>query len=277
MKMAKKTIASYLAPRDSDSNRSLQIHIGPTHIACAVTENDRPMAFEYFELEEEITAGNDLFYELKQDSQILTQHYQEVKVCYYGIQSLIVPQEKMNTEAADDYLTLLFGQMPGYHTKQEKIDVPANIFTVYRLDEAIHDHTLRHFPLHHTQHVYTTALQKLLSRRDIGGSFMQVSGYHDHILVILLKEEALQYVQFLPVGSTEDIVYHVLHVCEQYGVNKQELLLELAGFLPVNHASVPVLQELFPKMEWQDAAWMAELAASTYPLYYFTPFFNSVA
>lgn len=275
MKMARKTIACYSAPQENESNRSLRIDIGLHHVACAVSENDQPLAFEYFELDNEINTWNDIFFELKQQSVTLGQHYQQVTLHYHGMQALVIPREKWSTEAGEDYLTMVHGKLSGYHTRQEKGELPGDLYTIYRMEEQLHDQALRHFPLHQTQHIYTTVLNQLFKRRDIGGQFMQVTFYHGTLLFVLLKEERLQYIQVLPYSNADDVCYHVLHVAQQYGVEASEAYLEIAGVIEANDPVVHRLSELFPRAVWHEGNLAGTLNREGYPAYYFTPFFNT--
>mgnify|MGYP000515621530 CR=1 FL=1 len=105
----------------------LQFDIANDHIACSLINmgNQAVQAFEFFEWALEGSALENnweaIFSEAGAASNLLQKPVSAVQVFINSASAVIVPLEKFNTEAANDYLQLLFGPAVLATLKHEKI------------------------------------------------------------------------------------------------------------------------------------------------------------
>ena len=105
----------------------LQFDIANDHIACSLINmgNQAIQAFEFFEWETGASTQDNnwvqLFSEAAAISELLQKPVSAVQVFINSASAVIVPLEKFNTEAATDYLQLLFGPAIEATLKHEKI------------------------------------------------------------------------------------------------------------------------------------------------------------
>lgn len=173
--MARMTIAFYPStPLTGEQGRKLRVEIGQLYVACSITEQDQPIAFEFFELENDINDWSDVFFEIKNNSQLLNKYTGSINIYYNFKDVLLVPTEKLSSAAAEDYLTLIYGDSHKHEIKQDKLSDQSGIIAIYRIKKSIIDQAVRHFHLFQAQHLYTYILKGLFTRSNLPVNFLKV-------------------------------------------------------------------------------------------------------
>lgn len=132
--MAQKTIAFYPSTAIEPGNgKQMHMEIGPLHVACAVTADGKPYAFEYFELRDDINDWSDVFFELKNDSLLLDKNFGPVNIICNFREALLIPAEKSSNAAIEDYLSLIHGESGKDDIKHDKIATDPAMVNVYRI------------------------------------------------------------------------------------------------------------------------------------------------
>jgi hypothetical protein len=68
-------------------------------------------------------------------------------------------------------------------------------------------------------------------RSDVIGDHLFCIVSHNRIKVFLYKGNKLQIVQQFNYQSFEDVIYHLLNICEQHSMNPSEIKLQLKGMI----------------------------------------------
>ena len=166
----------------------LQFDISNNHIACSLINmgNQAVQAFEFFEWE---TGGSALennweaiFSEAGAASNLLQKPVSAVQVFINSASAVIVPLEKFNTEAATDYLQLLFG--PAIHAtlKHEKIKNTPSLINCYRIPTPLLDVLNTRYPLHQVSHAYTPNITGLYAEAVSDKPILKMQFYKIHFI-----------------------------------------------------------------------------------------------
>lgn len=277
--MANKTIGYYQQQNTSTTSPSgkLVVEISPRHIACLVknTETATVEAFELFDLELEMNDWSDVFYEVRQSSQLLNSTYAETHIFYNFNEAVLIPAAELKAAAAEDYLSLLFGESTKHEVKYDRIVSDHELINAYRIRRSLHELAGRYFVLYQIHHTYSRMLEDVLQNRK-AAAFIKVQFYSEHFIVIVLKDKKLQLIQSYGYKGSADILYHLLHIADQYGFDLTTIPLELSGMLDPQSTTFEQLQQVFGCIvfdEVTDQGIFKEMEG-TYPDHYFTPFYK---
>lgn len=278
--MARKTMAFYPpTPLSQEQGRKLRVEIGSLYVACSITDKDQSLAFEFFELENDINDWSDVFFEIKSNSQILNKYTGSVDILYNFHEVLLVPMEKLSSAAASDYLTLIYGDSPKYEIKHDKLADPLGIIMIYRVKTSIIDQAVRHFHLFQAQHLYTSIIKRLTARTDLPVNFLKVQVYPNSFIAVLMINQQLQMIQTFAFKTTEDACFYLLSMLKEHGITPQETQIEMSGFIEPHGDLHRRLQQLFTNRHFHNLPEESLLPGmlEEYHPHTFTPFFNTVA
>ncbi len=275
--MTRKTIGYYSNTNNSGDPARLILEISERQIACMVKgqEAQQLHAFELFEIEKQNNGWKEVFAALREESQILNRNYRETS-CYYNCEeALIIPAEKFNTGAAEDFLSLVYGEKPQHDVKHDTL-VQNEMVNAYRIPKLMHDLVGANFVLYKPHHSYSSLLDDILARPELPAEFIKLQLYSHHFILAFVKGGKLQLVRSFPYQSAEDILYYLVSIIQQFGVSATESHLEISGMLDADMISQRQLQKMFGHISFDtvsgDDAFIT--AVSLYPAYYFTPFYK---
>lgn len=276
--MARKTWAYYPStPIAAGQGQKLRVEIGSHYVACYISEEGQPIAFEFFELDNDINEWSDIIFEVKTNSLLLNSHSGNVDIRYNFKEVLLVPMEKLTSAAAADYLTLIYGESLNHEIKHDKIADQAGMLTIYRIRSSIVDQALRHFHLFQAQHVYTDIINQLLLRTDLPDNFLKIQVYPNSFISVLLIGRQVQMIQTFSFETTEDICYYLLTILKEHAVAINDTSLEMSGFIEPHGELHRRLQQLFHNRHFQNLPETSLLPGmlENNHSHTFTPFINS--
>ena len=263
----------------------LQFDISNNHIACSLINmgNQAVQAFEFFEWE---TGGSVLennweaiFYEAGAVSNLLLKPVSAVQVFINSASAVIVPLEKFNTEAATDYLQLLFG--PAIHAtlKHEKIKNTPSLINCYRIPTPLLDVLNTRYPLHQVSHAYTPNITGLYAEAVSDKPMLKLQFYKNHFIASLFVSSTLQFIQSFSFTSTEDICYHLLHMNASHQIDAANIKVNMMGFIDASSAAAICVEQMYPMVEYkkprQEKVLPAMFEAQT--SHFFTAFLKPLA
>ena len=263
----------------------LQFDISNNHIACSLINmgNQAVQAFEFFEWE---TGGSVLennweaiFYEAGAASNLLQKPVSAVQVFINSASAVIVPLEKFNTEAATDYLQLLFG--PAIHAtlKHEKIKNTPSLINCYRIPTPLLDVLNTRYPLHQVSHAYTPNITGLYAEAVSDKPMLKLQFYKNHFIASLFVSSTLQFIQSFSFTSTEDICYHLLHINASHQIDAANIKVNMMGFIDASSAAAICVEQMYPMVEYkkprQEKVLPAMFEAQT--SHFFTAFLKPLA
>jgi len=94
--------------------------------------------------------------------------------------------------------------------------------------------------------------------------------------VIVIKNGQLQLIQSYPCASQDDMLYYILSIVQQYGVQPEEIKIELSGQLDTRTQYYDYLRKMFSNIHFETVApekLMKELQEN-YTAHYLSTYFN---
>lgn len=263
----------------------LQFDIANDHIACSLINmgNQAVQAFEFFEWETEGSAlennWESIFSEAAAASNLLQKPVSAVQVFINNATAVIVPLEKFNTEAATDYLQLLFGPAVEASLKHEKIKNTPSLINCYRIPNGLLDVLNARYPLHQLAHAYTPNITGLYAEAVSVKPMLKLQFYKNHFIASLFVSSTLQFIQSFSFISTEDICYHLLHMNTSHQIDASNIKVNMMGFIDVSSAAAVCVEQIFPMVEYkkprQEKVLPAMFEAQT--AHFFTAFLKPLA
>jgi hypothetical protein len=235
----------------------LQFDIANDHIACSLINmgNQAIQAFEFFEWETGVSALENnwdaIFTEATAASSLLQKPVSAVQVFINNASSVIVPLEKFNTEAATDYLQLLFGPAIESTLKHEKIKNTSSLINCYRIPTSLLDVLNTRYPLHQLAHAYTPNITGLYAEAVSDKPMLKLQFYKNHFIASLFVSSTLQFVQSFSFTSTEDICYHLLHINTAHQIDAATIKVNMMGFIDASSAAAVCIEQIYPQVEYK--------------------------
>lgn len=276
--MAQKIIGFYSEDTHA-GNKRLVVEISHHQFACLVRniETEETEAFELFQLDEAQHEWNDVFYEIRQYSMLLNKPCNETCLFYNFEESMLIPAGQKNIVAAEDHLSLLFGESEQHELKYDKIGRKEQLINAYRIRRSIHELAGRYFPSHRAHHAYTNFTEEVLLHHEHEEQYLRLQFYSNHFVLALIKEKKLQLLQGFSYHTTEDVLYHVLNVAKQFSLTTKETPLEISGLFDRDTDLHRQLKQLFPVISFDEIIAgniLSQIIEAGYPAHYFTPFFK---
>jgi hypothetical protein len=256
----------------------LALEIGSDQIVCMVknTATSEIDAIELFQIDQTKVDWSDIFFEIKQNSKILGPSYADCSVFYNFEEAIVLPLSKMSATAAEDYLSLIYGEDERTNTKFDSINTSLPTVTIYRVKKSLTELLNRNFLLFKTQHSYTHILNDLLNRDHLPAVFLKLIVYQSHFVVVLLKDADLQLIQAYRFTSSDDILYFTISIANQSGVSPLQAQLELSGLVDFHTDLLEQLKKSFGIVSFDLVANQEAIIArpSNYSPYFLTPFYK---
>lgn len=265
-------------PKKTDQ---LAIEISSFQVVCLVknTLTAEMDALELFQMDKTHSDWSDIFFEIKQQSNILGQTYASTNIYYNFEEALILPLSKMSVSSAEDYLSLVYGEDQRTDTKFDKIDLTQPTVTIYRIKKSLSELLNRNFLLFTSQHSYTNILNDVFSREGLPPVFVKLIVYSKHIVIVLLKDGELQLIQSYQFQSPDDILYYCVSAVEQSGSTPVQAHLEISGLIDLQEGLLNQLKKSFGIISFDtipDGAF-ANSGPADYSTYFLTPFYKLMA
>ena len=215
-----------------------------------VDENKKLLTAAYFVLSH--TEGRNLADTIRDivDSQeILQLDFKESIVVYNFSESTLVPGTFYNHDANRDLVDLLFGNLKKGLVLSEK-DNESNLHTLYRVPAAVHSLLQQKFSAGKYWHIYTLWLSLLQKTEHEEMQSIYTVFAADKVLTAVYRNRALQLIQSFAYTTPEDVVYHLLHCCEQLGLSQDNCLLHISGYIDEDSALFTEIKKYFLRLEF---------------------------
>lgn len=234
-------------------------------------------AFELFTFPEtELTAFDKLFADISTDSQLLNEKYPAVNVFINNEFCMAVPAQKFEESLAKDFLHVAFGAVDDMVVMHSKIGPNASLVNLFGVPGNLIkelESRFQHFQVHHTW----ANILKILDNRNYQHvpCFMYVQFYNTYFVAVVIKNGKLQFIQNFIYDSPEDVLYHLLNITNQLGLDATELQLEVCGIIDANFKLFRELTSYFKNIVSNKPSIANVLInVEEYPGHYFSPFFN---
>ena len=256
----------------------LFIEIGNSELAFLVKGGKSMQidAFELFQLDKEAGDWPDIFFELRSLSWILDRSCTETHCFFNFREALIIPENKFSITAAEDFLSLVYGETTRDDIKYDTIHATEKMVNAYRIKKTLHEWVGRQFILYQPHHTYTQILSGLFAKEIPLTPFVKLQVYKEHIIVAVTKDSQLQLIQSFSYQNEEDILYHIMNISKQFNINKHAANLEISGRIYADTVLFRQLRTLFREVTVESVhpAVSAAFMPTDFPAHFFTPFYK---
>ncbi|MEJ7681681.1 MAG: DUF3822 family protein [Segetibacter sp.] len=279
--MPNKSFSIYNSDKDAiaDIDDRLVLEVGRTHMACIIKKEHKKTisAFELFSFTENEAADfAKLFKAVAADSKLLAKSYPATQVFINNETSLLVPIFNFNNEIAVNYLDVVFGEDPISKIQFEHLPVEPGMMNVYRVQEDLLNILYGNLTKVTLKHTWSNIIKTVISNiSSFPPEFIYIQFYNTSIIAVVMKDKKLQLIQSFIYEASEDVLYHLLNIAEQFKFNNDKLPLQISGLIDLNYTLYRELITYFRNVKVKNMDTSKLLPdIKEYPLHYFTPFFN---
>lgn len=276
--MANKIFSSYSSSKNKDAvnDQQLVVEAGARHMACIVKSGSKPTIKE-FELFRADTEGDvdfeAFFHNSLGNSQLLDKQYINTTVFVNNELSLLVPTEKLNKDNARDYLNLVLGDHYSGSIFRDELEQTGEMVNIYRIQpELIKAIDLK---VDLTRHTYSKIIDNIFEQHGSFSDLLKVLFYERLIIVVLVKNKKLHFIQTFTFQTPEDILYYLLSIAQRFQLNRDSLHVQLTGMFDSKSSMFSELRKFYNHISVEDAdTSFVHINTDGYPRHFFTPFFN---
>jgi hypothetical protein len=149
---------------------------------------------------------------------------------------------------------------------------------VYRIKKSVHEWVSRNFVLYKPHHIYTTIIQNIFSNDVPDIHYMKIQFYRQHFIAACIIDHKLHLIQTFQFNTETDILYHILRMIQQLGLDSTHSILGLSGEYDTSLSLHKELSKLFDQIiiENIEESDFIDPTQSNHPLHHFTPFYKLV-
>lgn len=270
------SISSPSNPSHINGQAILIAEISNTHLALLIKNDKSVDAFELYDIDTNKTTWQNIFAAVKNYSKILTFSYTQTTVYLNIAEALIVPSSKYSTESIETYLTAVFGSSASFKCSAEFVQIPQTPATIYRIPEQLDVLIKAVFADCNIKHTYTKALENLLGRDSMIMEIIKVQFYGKFMLVIVVSNNKLQLIQSYNYNSAEDVIYYLLNIVQEFGLNVKSTPVEISGLIDTKSKHFELLENVFGRLSMETLAGQGVFKdyLNVTNAHYYTPFYN---
>ncbi len=258
------------------ATNTLIAEIGNYHIALLTKTPQAIEAFELYDIDATKTNWQSIFAAIKNYSKILTQNYSQTTFYINIADALIVPQAKFSKESIEPYLTAVFGNSNNFKCEAEVVQMPTTPATIYRVPLTLNDAVTNNFMLFGYKHIYTKILENLLGSDSMIMEIIKVQFYAKFMVVVVVSNNKLLLVQSYNYTSAEDVIYYLLNIVQEFGLNVKSTPVEVSGMIDIQGKHFELLENVFGRLslETLNAQSIFKEHLNVANAHYYTPFYN---
>lgn len=251
----------------------LIIDAGEKHLAFTVLmkESNEFAALEYYQLGSRMKEED--MKEVLSSNTLLQLDYAEILVFYNNANGILVPERFYDPEINHRMLELVTGDLLGgmpHHDEVEEL----NLHNLYQVPEWLQDLMVHHFPKATFTHLHSAILKK-----DAAAGVEDQLGlifYPELIIASLWLGGKLQFMQCLPYETPEDITWHVLNICSQFDLNREQFPVRVSGLVEQHSLLYNAVANNLSNLSLADRpdAFNYDIAFDQYPAHFFSPLFS---
>jgi hypothetical protein len=203
------------------------------------------------------------------EEQDLCNGNKEVIISYAYPECLIVPAAYYDGLNNEENLSMVYGDLePGIVLSDEVKE--KNIYCVYRIPEDVHETISSQFPSAKSTHQFSSLIKNIHPSENS----LHVIFYQQKIVIRLVINGELQILQSYQYKTPEDVVFHILNVCENFEV--KEVGLQLYGMIEKDSALFRELHKYFLNIHFGPLPGRCNYAEGIkeFPAHYFSHLFS---
>jgi len=263
------------------STNHLFVEISPSQVVYLVknTVNAQMEAIEIFQFNMNHGDWSDIFFEIKEQSALIGLSFSNTSIYFNINEALLLPLNNLSASSADDFLSLVYGPEENTTTKHDKIEYSLPFVTIYRIKNSLIEILNRNFILFNIQHTYSPILRDVFERDNLAPIFLKLVVYHQHIIVVYIKDNQLQLTQTYSFKNSDDILYYILGIIQQDGFTAIQTQIEISGLIDQHIGLYEQLKQSFGIVSYDEINLedTIKIGLEKYPAYTFTPFYKLMA
>lgn len=239
---------------------------------CVVDGSEKTLCgFEYFHWESSVNDFPNVLHQLTRSSKLLPKFSQIQQANWLYEDILDVPLDQAITQEAANYLNALYGARPN-HVVSSFTSPTQALF--YRIPQVWLTQWQQHVALMREQHAYFNL--------HVSENIHVKSGLHVSFLVeqflVQLQWQQKKYIAILPYQKTEDVLFHLHHICSQFSLDVIDVPVWLSGLIEDQSDLHQNIAQYFPLLQFDSPAsnQLANANLLAYPAHYFTPFLKHI-
>lgn len=277
--MAKKVVSVYgdISIKSPFNSDQLIIEISNYHIACLVklSIGGELSAVEVYSFNSNEEEWYDIFQDIRSRSKILNRGFIDTRVYFNLPETVLIPTDLFKESTASEYLQLIHGDIINQVIKTEVVDVTPGITIATKIKRGLLDAVNSNLMMITMHNSYKIFIENLMSpKRTYNHSLLKAQLYNGEILIGLLYNSQLLIAQLYTQTTSEDILYHLLNVLQQYNLKAEETILELSGNIEIKTPLYENLKKVFPRITFDnpsdDQIVLHEF--TKYPKHFLTPY-----
>jgi len=234
-------------------------------------EKNKVVALKFYLLSPEAGKSRDALEEILASDELLNKGISVTAVVYIMPESQLIPPDHYDPALSNELLSLVHGDLHKGQLLEDKMEGDA-LHNVYRVPGAVYTLLQEKLSPARASHFYSLWLEQVRSGQYSGNSVCAWF-YPGELLVMLIKEGALQLVQQIAYETAEDVSYHLLNIYRQFDLLPAEQPLRIGGMIETDSAMYEELLKYFMSVEIEEQPADLELAAgfSDFPGHFFAP------
>jgi len=269
--MVQKTFSIYA---DDLSGCRLFIEAGVQHIASwfVDTLTGSLKAFEFFQFED-VDEGNidDTVRAVRLHSKLMDMQMDAALVVWEHPACTFVPREFFDESIADGYLDIISGESGDSKLLHE----PFKEYVILSRYPAKYANAIRrHLAAGPFSHKFSSLLKRYTKISAAGETSVRIVFYPSRFIITATESGVLQIIQCIQYSTAEDVLYSIMHICNEYGFALETTPVIASGFINSGSTLHDTLYRYLENFEIEksgDATFAAEGFAE-HPHQYFLPF-----
>lgn len=250
-----------------------------TNLYCEISEDSLTYFFQnaqdmqitglsLYELPDRFSNADYNVKDILDEKQILRKSYNKVNISYSFNEFTLIPYSMYSEDEKSVIMETMF--RPGTE-KMILSDNLANleIHNYYSVPLYIHYYVISHFPLAKFSHEVSNLIRNYKDQ----GTILSVIFHQRKMIYTLWKENNLQLSSSVFFISSEDVIYQLLNICKQFGLDNR-VHLSVTGMMDADSALAKELRMYFSNISY--TAHSSKLADNLqhFPEHYFSHLFS---
>lgn len=164
--------------------------------------------------------------------------FNKIFISYSFNESILTPGLYYNVNQNNENLNLVYGDLCQGIVLTDHV-AEKSLYNTYRIPHDIHLAITSHFDEVTFIHQYSLLIKQLQHT----GNILKLIFYPDKIVIALQKQDKLQIIQAFKYITAEDVVYHMLNVCNRF--NAKDVNVQLCGMIERDSALFEEIQKYF--------------------------------
>lgn len=193
--------------------------------------------------------------------------FYKVLVSYEFPQTTLVPLQLYRHDETGSLLKTLYGVNGTSAVISESV-ADWQLYTVYAVPAELHTWVARNLPAAQYWHQYTVSMKQMAGAADAGK--LLVDFRTDDFTVMAVAGNKLLLAQTYLYSTPEDVLYYLLKICQQAGLEQQEAELSLSGLVDRQSVLYKELYQYFIHIGFREPSW--SMGNTEHPAHFFTVF-----